>query len=286
MRPLSERASSSSDLSHSVPNANLPRLVATDMDGTFLDDQGDYDRVRFARLLRTMREAGCRFVIASGNQYYQLRSFFEDDWELTYVAENGALTIENGEVVSCVAMEAEVLARAWQVIQDDGRAEAALCGRRCCHVQRGTASERFFRTMSRYFTRIEWVDDLTDVNDVPLKFSLSVDNGSEGEVAGELSEALGGALVPVVSGNGSIDLMVPGCTKASALRLLCRRWGLSASDCIAFGDSENDVEMLREVGWGYAMENASARTKEAANSICPSNQESGVLVTLESIFGL
>lgn len=286
MRPLSERASSSSDLSHSVPNANLPRLVATDMDGTFLDDQGDYDRVRFARLLRTMREAGCRFVIASGNQYYQLRSFFEDDWELTYVAENGALTIENGEVVSCVAMEAEILARAWQVIQDDGRAEAALCGRRCCHVQRGTASERFFRTMSRYFTRIEWVDDLADVDDTPLKFSLSVENGSEGEVAGELSDALGSALVPVVSGNGSIDLMVPGCTKASALRLLCRRWGLSASDCIAFGDSENDVEMLREVGWGYAMENASVRTKEAANSICPSNQESGVLVTLESIFGL
>jgi|GEM_PF-2540102 len=94
MQPLSERARGSSDLSHSVPNANLPRLVATDMDGTFLDDQGDYDRVRFARLLRTMREAGCRFVIASGNQYYQLRSFFEDDWELTYVAENGALTIE------------------------------------------------------------------------------------------------------------------------------------------------------------------------------------------------
>lgn len=286
MQPLSERARGSSDLSHSVPNANLPRLVATDMDGTFLDDQGDYDRVRFARLLRTMREAGCRFVIASGNQYYQLRSFFEDDWELTYVAENGALTIENGEVVSCVAMEAEILARAWQVIQDDGRAEAALCGRRCCHVQRGTASERFFRTMSRYFTRIEWVDDLADVDDTPLKFSLSVENGSEGEVAGELSDALGSALVPVVSGNGSIDLMVPGCTKASALRLLCRRWGLSASDCVAFGDSENDVEMLRKAGWGYAMENASVKTKEAADSICPPNQESGVLVTLESIFGL
>lgn len=286
MQPLGQRANSSSDPFHSAPNANLPRLVATDMDGTFLDDHGDYDRVRFARLLSAMQGAGCRFVIASGNQYYQLRSFFEDYRELAYVAENGALTVVDGEVLSCIAMEAEVLARAWQVIQDDGRAEAALCGRRCCHVQRGTASDRFFRTMSRYFTRIEWVDDLADVDDTPLKFSLSVEDGSEGEVAAELSDALGGALVPVVSGNGSIDLMVPGCTKASALRLLCRRWGLSTSDCIAFGDSENDIEMLREAGRGYAMENASVKTKEAADSICPPNQESGVLVTLESIFGL
>lgn len=286
MQPLGQRANSSSDPFHSAPNANLPRLVATDMDGTFLDDHGDYDRVRFARLLSAMQGAGCRFVIASGNQYYQLRSFFEDYRGLAYVAENGALTVVDGEVLSCIAMEAEVLARAWQVIQDDGRAEAALCGRRCCHVQRGTASDMFFRTMSRYFTRIEWVDDLADVDDTPLKYSLSVEDGSEGEVAAELSDALGGALVPVVSGNGSIDLMVPGCTKASALRLLCRRWGLSASDCVAFGDSENDVEMLRKAGWGYAMENASVKTKEAADSICPPNQESGVLVTLESIFGL
>ena len=80
--------------------------------------------------------------------------------------------------------------------------------------------------------------------------------------------------------------MIPGCTKASALRLLCRRWGLSVSECIAFGDSENDIEMLREVGWGYAMENASMKTKDVADSICPSNQESGVLVTLEREFGL
>ena len=46
------------------------RLIAVDMDGTFLGAgmPGTYDRARFAPLRRRMRERGVRFVVASGNQ--------------------------------------------------------------------------------------------------------------------------------------------------------------------------------------------------------------------------
>ena len=79
-----------------------PRLVAVDMDGTFLRSNHTYDRERFGRLFAAMRAAGCRFVVASGNQYYQLRSFFTDlpfD-EVAYVAHNGAYVRVGDEVVS------------------------------------------------------------------------------------------------------------------------------------------------------------------------------------------
>ena len=58
-------------------DGSKPRLVATDMDGTFLNQFGEYDRERFARVLSAMAESDTRFVVASGNQYYQLRTFFE-----------------------------------------------------------------------------------------------------------------------------------------------------------------------------------------------------------------
>ncbi|CAI3301804.1 HAD family hydrolase [Enterococcus cecorum] len=67
------------------------KLVAVDVDGTFVRADYSFDRPRFERILSRMNEAGCRFVVASGNQYYQLRDLFPNYHEgLAFVAENGA----------------------------------------------------------------------------------------------------------------------------------------------------------------------------------------------------
>ena len=67
---------------------------------------------------------------------------------------------------------------------------------------------------------------------------------------------LGGKVEPTTSGHGSIDLIVPGCHKASGLKRLAERWGISPEQCAAFGDGGNDIEMLNYCGYSYAMENA------------------------------
>ena len=57
----------------------------------------------------------------------------------------------------------------------------------------------------------------------------------------EFCERLKGKVEPVISGHGSIDLIVPGCHKASGLKRLVKRWGISPSQCAAFGDGGNDM---------------------------------------------
>lgn len=52
------------------------RVVAVDMDGTFLRPDDTYDSDRFARMRAIWDAEGVRFVVASGNQYAQLASFF------------------------------------------------------------------------------------------------------------------------------------------------------------------------------------------------------------------
>ena len=69
-------------------------------------------------------------------------------------------------------------------------------------------------------------------------------------------ERLGGKVEPTTSGHGSIDLIVPGCHKASGLKRLAERWGISPEQCAAFGDGGNDIEMLNYCGYSYAMEKA------------------------------
>jgi FMN hydrolase / 5-amino-6-(5-phospho-D-ribitylamino)uracil phosphatase len=73
------------------------KMIAVDMDGTFLNRQMEYDRHRFWKLFEMMRKNDIKFVVASGNQYYQLISFFENrDIEMMFVAENGSYISDGG----------------------------------------------------------------------------------------------------------------------------------------------------------------------------------------------
>ena len=67
-----------------------------------------------------------------------------------------------------------------------------------------------------------------------------------------------------------------GVSKASGVRFLAEREGISMRDAVAFGDDANDIEMLKECGIGVAMGNASAQVKAAAKYIAESNEEDGV----------
>ncbi|CDL60156.1 Protein ybjI [Klebsiella pneumoniae IS39] len=79
------------------------KLIAVDMDGTFLSDAKTYNRPRFLAQYQRMREQNIRFVVASGNQYYQLISFFpEIAHQIAFVAENGGWVVSgNEDVFNC-----------------------------------------------------------------------------------------------------------------------------------------------------------------------------------------
>lgn len=93
------------------------------------------------------------------------------------------------------------------------------------------------------------------------------------------NEEDGVALAPdaVQSENGSI-------VGVGDERLL-GHWGLGREQAAVFGDSANDVEMLRAAGTGVAMANASQPALEAADLLAPSNAEDGVLAVLEHWLG-
>ena len=54
------------------------KVIVTDMDGTFLNDSKTYNQPRFMAQYQELKKRGIEFVVASGNQYYQLISFFPE----------------------------------------------------------------------------------------------------------------------------------------------------------------------------------------------------------------
>lgn len=267
-------------------DSNQIKLVAVDIDGTFVRSDYTYDVPRFKRILSRMKDAGCQFVAASGNQYYQLRDLFPGyDRELSFVAENGAFVKDRTEIIFTADMPKEHVDFVIDVCREYPEISNVLCGARSAYCQRGTVSQEFFELTGIYYHRLKWVDDFKDVTDQILKFASTVPEEKTYFYYDMFCERLKGKVEPTTSGHGSIDLIVPGCHKASGLKRLAERRGISRGQCIAFGDGENDIEMLEYCRHSYAMENAPQNVKDAAEYVCPSNEEDGVLVTLEKIFG-
>lgn len=263
------------------------KMVAVDIDGTFVRSDYTYDILRFLRILSRMKEAGCHFVVASGNQYYQLRDLFPGYYdELSFVAENGAFVKDKKELIFTANMPKDTVDFVIDVCREYPEILNVLCGVESAYCQRGTVSQEFFELTNIYYHRLKWVDDFKRVNDQILKFAPTVPEEKTYFYYDLFCDKLKGKVEATTSGHGSIDLIVPGCHKASGLRRLVERWGISSEECVAFGDGGNDIEMLKYCGHSYAMENAPDNVKKAANNVCPSNEEDGVLITLEKIFSL
>jgi Cof subfamily protein (haloacid dehalogenase superfamily) len=74
-------------------------------------------------------------------------------------------------------------------------------------------------------------------------------------------------------------------TKSKALRFLCERWGIDPGRVIAFGDADNDVDMLRFVGHGVAVGGMTDEVREAADAVASPVHEDGVASYLERLMG-
>jgi Cof subfamily protein (haloacid dehalogenase superfamily) len=78
-----------------------------------------------------------------------------------------------------------------------------------------------------------------------------------------------------------LEFASPEVTKASGLQFLADHLGFAADNTVAFGDGENDVELLRWAGYGIAVANAHERVLAAADWVCPAADDEGVAQVIE-----
>ena len=275
-----------------VINKEQVKLVVVDEDGTFLDLGGEgFSRERFGRVFARMRDAGCRFAVATSNQSFQVEEIFgELAPRISIIASNGAFVRPEGNnaqvsVASKTAVERVLTAH-------EAHPEIPLCavcaGGAFCERD---ADADFVEEMAMYSHNMHLVGSLADPDareDVLMYWSRV----NAGQLAGSVSlfrEAVGNAMDVVDSGVdgdlGYFDVIQRGLSKASGVRALLGRFGLNESQVMAFGDAGNDLEMIRLAGVGVAMGNASDEVKAAADLVCDPCREQGVLKVLEEVFG-
>ena len=82
-------------------------------------------------------------------------------------------------------------------------------------------------------------------------------------------------------------MISPGIHKAKAIEHLSRYFGIKQENILAFGDEDNDMEMIEYAGHGVAMKNGIEELKNIANAITPfTNDENGLAKYLQEYFDI
>ncbi len=275
-----------------VINKEQVKLVVVDEDGTFLDLGGEeFSRERFGAVFARMREAGCRFAVATSNQSFQVTEIFgELAPSISIIASNGAFVRPEGgaERVSVASDEAVSRVLAAHAAHPEIPLCAVCAGGAFCERD---AAPDFVAEMTMYSHNMRLVESLAEADarkDVLMYWSR-VDAGQLAGSVEVFRSAVGGALDVVDSGVddglGYFDVIQRGVSKASGIRVLLDAFGINESQVMAFGDAGNDIEMLELAGIGVAMGNASEDVKAVADLVAKPCREQGVLKVLEQVFG-
>lgn len=80
-----------------------------------------------------------------------------------------------------------------------------------------------------------------------------------------------------------LEFAGPGVSKGSGMDFVADLLGFPAARTVAFGDGENDVELLEWAGYGVAVENANPRLLQVADWLCPPASEEGPAQVIEAL---
>jgi Cof subfamily protein (haloacid dehalogenase superfamily) len=262
-----------------------PRLIATDLDGTFLSPDGSVSDLNSAAVLAAER-AGIPVVFATGRPVRWLDVIRDlPGAHPTVIASNGAALYDlgAGELLDRICLDPEVALNAVHDLR------AAIPG-----VAFGFESGTRFGYEPAYAT---WpLDENADPavfvgpaekiarNQDFVKMLVRHVSMRPDDLLARVREVVGDLLTATHSASpqvGLVEISGPGVSKASMLQRYCARLDIDACDVAAFGDMPNDVAMLSWAGMPYAVSNAHP-VLLGAFTVVPSNLESGVGQTISA----
>ncbi|WP_421387887.1 Cof-type HAD-IIB family hydrolase [Limosilactobacillus fermentum] len=259
------------------------KAIAVDMDGTFLNSQSDYDHDYFAKVYDLMVAKGVQFVVASGNPHYQLEDRFPTvKDQLAFVAENGVELIDHGELVYCGKVAMEMVERVNALHQAIAESHFIISAYDTAYTFKDE-DPAFVEHAIKHYPHMKRIDSLSEVDDKVTKMMMDVPKERTHELQAKINADFAGVLEAVSSGYGNLDIIVTGMDKSTGLKELVKRHGWDPADLVAFGDGQNDLSMLNYVGQSYGMANGDPRVLAATRFTAPTNDENGVLKTIEKL---
>ncbi|HJB55146.1 MAG TPA: Cof-type HAD-IIB family hydrolase [Candidatus Olsenella avistercoris] len=260
------------------------KLVASDMDGTLLDDDSHVPEETFA-LVRALSERGVRFVASSGRRYGTLRWMFEPVADqIDYVGSLGTQVYADGRLLDREVFSTIAVMRLFETCQMFDCLHLALYDD--THTYLLNDQSAYLRELDKDLPDAICVFDPPSPDVSIIKAAICCDRPDQiMDMAYVLERELSHWFTFLPSGSRWIDVTPRHVSKATGLEQVMRYWGIERDEVVAFGDSMNDYAMLRYVGHPYVMANARYAVKQVAQRVIGTNSEHAVQATMREILG-
>jgi Cof subfamily protein (haloacid dehalogenase superfamily) len=265
------------------PGLDAGRLRACflDLDGTVLRDAKPVPGA--VEAIAALHRAGVECVIATGRMLTSTRRIAAElGIDGPVICYQGAMVGDTGGRILAHHPLAEETARELlQAILDHGFDPIAFIDEHV-YVARESDAARAYSQNARVPYRV--VGDI--VHWLPAPVTKLVTIGTPEEMDGlrdALEPAFGERAFIAKSLPHYLEIAAPGISKATGCAMVSGLTGIDPADTIAFGDGENDIEMLEWAGYGVAVGGGFPQLLELADWVCPPQAEDGVPSTLQSI---
>jgi Cof subfamily protein (haloacid dehalogenase superfamily) len=265
----------------------LPALIASDVDGTLLDeDELVTPRTRDA--VRAAVASGAQFVLATGRPPRWIKPVVDAlGFAPMAVCANGAVLYDPDQdrIISARTLSAEVLATLAD-IATRAIPGAGLAVERVGRSAHDAATPQFVSSPGYEHAWLNPDNTEVSIEDLlsapAVKLLIRKAGATSAEMAAELAKYIGSeGDITYSTNNGLIEINPLGISKATGIAEIAGPLGIMAADVIAFGDMPNDVPMLRWAGHGVAMGNAHPDAVAAADEVTAPNSDDGLALVLE-----
>lgn len=248
------------------------QYIASDLDGTLVPSFSPSIDPEILDIILQLKEKGIRFIAASGRQYHSIRTLFEPiKDEISYITENGSLCIHKGQVIFRGQIDRALGLRIIDAGREYGGCHTLLsCESRHYTDSQSTEFLHFIRNNLHNDVRV--IDDLYQIQEPFLKLAIYDFNGPD-RIAPLLKERFSQEIRTVNGGGGWVDFLAPNTDKGKALAALLKHLDIRPENGIAFGDQQNDIDMLKLAGTSFAMKTAGAGVADHADHVTDSVTE-------------
>ena len=251
------------------------------MDGTLLNSKSQVSN-EFFELFNALQSHKIHFVAASGRQYTSIHEKLElISEQITIVAENGGYIRQGSKELGSIHLSADRVRKLLPVLKASEGLYYVVCGKKSAYIDQNEI--HFTRILKEYYTRYTVVEDLMSLPDDQI-FKVAVYHFDSSErFIYPVVKHLENSYQIKISGSNWVDISDPGANKGRAVKLLQDKLGISKDETMVFGDFNNDLEMIDQAFYSYAMENAHDNVKKAAKFMTKSNNDSGVEFILKEL---
>lgn len=249
------------------------KLIVSDMDGTMLFPKAQQLEPEILELIEKLLDAGYMIVAASGRQYANLYRLFRHLADrLIYICENGSLVVRGGQILYKSVIPQELRQRLVSEVMSQGTAELLFSTTECSYIQ--PKDEYFYNlVVNRVKNNAKVVEDLCAVEEECIKLSVYQKNEVSAEEEAYWINQYGKELYVVRSDKKWIDFMAKGTGKGKALQMILEQEQISPEECMIFGDSDNDVDMMALTANSYGMRTGTPALKNAVKNLVDRPEE-------------